>query len=330
MTLNSRDDINQIIQNIGRQEGIETIHIYNKAGEIKFSNIESAVYQQTNIKDEACDICHKSDPPLVYIGLDQRTRIFDSPAGYRLLGMLTPIYNEKGCATDACHVHPEDKKILGALDVVVSLEVPDKAIAGAKNAVIGLAVIGFIVMSAIIIFFVHQFITIPIKKLIKGTEQIAGGDYNSKVDIGHQDEMEQLAEAINRMGDQIHIHQAELNEQRDEYRTLFDDAPCMISVHNRDFRLLRYNRQFMESFDPKPGSYCYQAYKGRAEKCDNCPVEKTFHDGKSHYGEMSAIGRDGTRHHWIFITSPLAFFKGEVIKIQSCLVPSLPIPDISP
>jgi histidine kinase len=98
MTLNSREDINQIIQNIGRQERIETIHIYNKSGEITFSNIQSAVHQQTNIKDEACDICHKSDPPLVYIGLDQRTRIFESSKGYRLLGMLTPIYNEKGCA----------------------------------------------------------------------------------------------------------------------------------------------------------------------------------------------------------------------------------------
>jgi histidine kinase len=251
---------------------------------------------------------------LVYIGLDQRTRIFDSPEGYRLLGVLTPIYNEQGCATDACHIHPEDKKILGALDVVVSLEEPDKAIAGAKKAVINLAVIGFIVMSAIIIFFVHRFITIPIKKLIKGTVQIAGGNYNSKVDIGHQDEMEQLAEAINRMGDQIHIHQTELNEQRDEFRTLFDDAPCMISVQDRDYRLLRYNRQFMESFAPEPGSYCYQAYKGRAEKCDNCPVEKTFHDGKSHYGEMSGIGGDGTRHDWMFITSPLKNAEGEVVS----------------
>ncbi len=35
MMLNSRDDINQIINNIGRQKEIETIRIYNKEGEIK-------------------------------------------------------------------------------------------------------------------------------------------------------------------------------------------------------------------------------------------------------------------------------------------------------
>ena len=36
MMLNSRDDINQIIMNIGRLSEIENIRIYNKAGEIKF------------------------------------------------------------------------------------------------------------------------------------------------------------------------------------------------------------------------------------------------------------------------------------------------------
>ena len=36
MMLNSRDDINQIIKNIGQQKEIETIRIFNKKGQIKF------------------------------------------------------------------------------------------------------------------------------------------------------------------------------------------------------------------------------------------------------------------------------------------------------
>ncbi len=312
MTLNSRDDINQIIQNIGKQHGIEKIHIYNKEGVITFSSAKSEVHKQTNIKDEACDICHQSDPPSTHIDLDLRTRIFNSSNGYRLLGILTPIYNEKGCSTDACHFHPKDKKILGALDVVVSLESPDKMIKSAKKAVISLAILGFIVMSTIIFVLVHRFINIPIQKLIEGTVLIAGGDYKSKVNIGHSDEMGLLADAINRMGDQIDIQQTELNEQRDEYRTLFDDAPCMISVQDKEYRLLSYNRRFMINFDPELGSHCYKAYKGREKKCDDCPLEKTFKDGRTHYGETSGIGRDGTKYDWFFITSPLKNVKGEV------------------
>ncbi|WP_022666740.1 PAS domain S-box protein [Desulfospira joergensenii] len=314
MTLNSRDDITQIIQNIGKQQAIEKIHIYNKAGEITFSNIPMEKHKQTLIKDEACDICHRTDPPLIHLDLEQRIRIFRSTEGYRLLGIITPIYNEPGCSTESCHFHPPNKKILGALDVVVSLEIPDKAIKNAKNGIISLAIMGFLVMSIIIFLFVHRFIHVPIQKLIQGTVRIAGGEFENEVDLGQKDELGQLAEAINSMGRQIRIHQNELHAQRDEYRTLFDDAPCMISVQDRNFKLLRYNRQFLESFDPQPGSHCFQAYKGRDLKCDNCPVEKTFQDGKSHSGEESGIGKDGTRHYWIFITSPIKNAKGEVVS----------------
>ena len=53
MMLNSRDDINQIIMNIGRLPEIDNIRIYNKAGEIKFSNRPSEVDLSTKIKAEA-------------------------------------------------------------------------------------------------------------------------------------------------------------------------------------------------------------------------------------------------------------------------------------
>ncbi|MCK5541410.1 MAG: PAS domain S-box protein [Desulfobacterales bacterium] len=314
MTLNSRDDITQIIQNIGKQGGIERIHIYNKAGEIKFSNIETEVNKETNIKAEACNICHKSEPPLERIELSQRTRIINSLQGYRQLGIISPIYNEKGCSTEDCHVHPKNKKILGTLDVVVSLEARDKEIMDAKKAVISLALLAFIIIFTIIFFLVYKFINIPIKKLMEGTVQIAGGNFETKIAIYQKDELGQLADLINSMGDQIHIQQTELHAQRNEYRTLFDYAPCMISVQDRDYKLLRYNRQFGKSFQPKPGAHCYQAYKGLNRKCDNCTVEKTFKDGKSHYGEESGIGKDGTMNHWIFITSPIRNVKGEVIS----------------
>ncbi|UCF95384.1 MAG: PAS domain-containing sensor histidine kinase, partial [Desulfobacterales bacterium] len=120
MMLNSRDDINQIINNIGKQKEIANIRIYNKVGQIKFSNRPAEVDLTTNIKAEVCYICHRSEPPLSELALNARTRIFTSPEGHRLLGIIGPICNEPGCATDACHVHPQGKKILGALDVVVS------------------------------------------------------------------------------------------------------------------------------------------------------------------------------------------------------------------
>ena len=86
-------------------------------------------------------MCHRSEPPLTQLSLAERTRIFSSPQkGYRLLGILSPIYSEPGCSSNSCHVHPEGKLVLGALDVVVSLEETDKEILLFQKWLLGFAV----------------------------------------------------------------------------------------------------------------------------------------------------------------------------------------------
>ena len=313
MMLNSRDDINQIITNIGKQKEIETIRIYNKDGEIKFSNHLSEIDQITNIKAEACDICHKTDPPFFELGLEERTRIFTSPQGYRLLGIISPICNEPGCSTDDCHIHPEGKKILGALDVVVSLADTDKEILTAEKGIIGLAGIVFLVTSTIIFIFVLRFVNQPIRKLIDGTRLIAKEVYPGIVAVDQDDEMGQLATAINQMSKEIGEKRAELKKQKDESQTLFEQVPCLITVQDKNFKLLRYNYEFAQSFDPEWGDFCYHAYKGRDEKCPNCPVEKTFDDGLPHYGEESGVNKDGSPAHWIVRTSPIKNSQGDIV-----------------
>jgi histidine kinase len=313
MMLNSRDDINQIINNIGRQKEIETIRIYNKGGEIKYSNRPMEIDTATNIKDEACYICHRTEPPLSALRLEERTRIFTSAKGYRLLGIISPICNEPGCATDACHIHPQDKKILGALDVVVSLEDADKEIFMSQKEAFGLAGAIFLVTSAIIFLFQLRFVNQPIRKLIDGTRTIARGMHPSRVDIDQDDEMGELAVAINQMSEKITEKQAELNEQRDEYQTLFERAPCLITVQDRNYKLLRYNNEFAKRFDPQPGEHCYHAYKGQDQKCANCPVERTFEDGQTHYGEETGLNKDGTPVHWILRASPIKNASGEIV-----------------
>ncbi len=313
MMLNSRTDINQIINNIGRQKEIESIRIYNKDGEIKYSNRLAEVDTTTNIKDEACYICHRTDPPQSKLSLEERIRIFASPQGYRLLGIISPICNEPGCSTDACHTHPEGKQILGALDVVVSLADTDKEILTAEKGIIGLAGIVFLVTSTIIFLFVLRFVNQPVRQLIDSTRLIAREVYPGKVAVDQDDEMGQLATAINQMSKEIGEKRAELKKQKDEFQALFEQVPCLITVQDKNLKLLRYNSEFAKSFDPEWGDFCYHTYKGRDEKCPNCPVEKTFEDGLSHYGEESGVNKDGSPTHWIVRTSPIKNSQGDVV-----------------
>ena len=312
MMLNSRDDITQIIQNIGWQKDIKSIRIYNKEGQIKFSNHPDDVDRVTNIKDEACYICHRTEPPIAQLNLAERTRIFKSPEGSRLLGIISPIVNEPGCATD-CHVHPADKQILGALDVVVSLVETEQEIILFEKWMIIFGMFLFIVTSTIIFTYVFHFVHQPIQKLIEGTRSIAEGAYGTDVDIRQADEVGELADTINMMGREIGKKQTELNRQRDEYQHLFEVVPCLITVQDTDYRLLRYNKEFDDMFDPNPDDYCYHAYKGRDTKCEICPVEETFRDGQFHYSEESGINKDGSKTHWIVKSSPLRNDDGEVV-----------------
>ena len=159
--------------------------------------------------------------------------------------------------------------------------------------------------SIIILVVLMLFVTRPIHALIDGTRAIAHGDYKVRVNLQGRNEMGLLARAINRMGDAISKQQTELNKQRDEYQNLFESVPCLITVQDRNFRLLRYNKEFEERFAPGEDDFCYHAYKGRDCRCNPCPVEQTFADGLSHYAEESGISKDGRQTFWIVRTSPI-------------------------
>jgi len=313
MMRNARDDINRIVVDIARQQDFEAIRIYNKKGKIKFSSKSEEIDQITHINSPVCNACHYSDPPVSGLNTPERIRIFNSPRGYRLLGIISPIPNQPGCASNACHVHPEDKTILGALEVVVSLEKTDLAIEKIEKNIISLACLAFFFTSTIIYLVVLKFVNRPIRKLIDATRQLARGESFSAVEIRQDDEIGRLALAIETMGGKIADNQARLNMQRDEYQNLFEIVPCLITVHDRNYRLVRYNREFAKMFNPDPGMYCYTAYKGRDKKCRNCPVEKTFRDGKLHCSEETGLNKDGTKTYWITRTSPIRNSKGDII-----------------
>lgn len=313
MMLNSRDDLTRITENVAKQKDIERVRIYNKEGRIKFSNLSEEVEKIRNIKAEACFICHKQEPPLDAVELRERVRVFDSGKDHRRLGLISPIYNEPGCAGGSCHVHPPDKKILGLLDVVVATEEMDKEMLAHQKRILGLAVVLFLASGTIIGLFLMRFLNRPIRKLITGTRHIGYGEFDYEVDESRNDEIGHLAKAFNLMRREIGEKQNALKQHWYEYQQLFEEAPCYITVQGRDLKIIRYNREFAERFSPERGDFCYKAYKGRSERCEICPVLKTFEDGEPHYSEEAATNKDGTQTYWMVKTSPIRNSKGEVI-----------------
>jgi histidine kinase len=319
MMVNSRDDLNQIITNIGSQKDIQAIRVYNKEGQVKFSNIPAEKDTFTDIKNRACYVCHQSNPPPADVPLVNRTRIFVDKDGVRKLGIISPIHNEEGCS-EGCHFHPRDTKVLGAIDVVLSLEATDREIAAFQTRSVAFTIIVLLGMGLAIFVFMGRYVIRPVRKLITGAQLIAEGGQCTRIDIDQPDEMGTLVHTIERMGKSISDKQIELNRQRDEYQTLFSLVPCIITVQDRNFRLLRYNQEFRDKFRPKPGDTCFHAYKGRSSKCPNCPVEKSFETGRSFSGEESGVDATGALRHWLVTSSPIKNAEGEVVAaMEMCL-----------
>ncbi len=115
------------------------------------------------------------------------------------------------------------------------------------------------------------------------------------------------------MKNSIKKNNINFNNHSDDYRNLFDLVPCLITVQDKNFKILKFNNEFAINFDSKEGDYCFKAYKDRKEKCVNCPMEKTFLDGKIHFDEQIGLNKDKTTFHWIVKTAPIKNSNGEII-----------------
>jgi histidine kinase len=136
---------------------------------------------------------------------------------------------------------------------------------------------------------------------------------------GNMEEKDILALKREKTGDVVEGQEDVYNLVHED-QSLFDLVPCYITVQDRNYRLIRYNREFSERFDAKLGDHCYRAYKDRSEKCPVCPVEKTFQDGKSHWSEESGFDKEGKRKYWVVRTNPIKNARGETVAaMELCL-----------
>ncbi len=199
MLLNRKEDVYQTILTIGKEKGVEGIRIYNKRGEIMASSRTEEKLQIVDMHAEACYVCHEKGKPLESLASDNRMRIYTSPKGYRVLGLINPIHNEPSCSNADCHAHPPDKTILGVLDVRMSLENVDTAIAEAHAKMISWAVGGVLLASLLISVLLYRTVHRPVKRLTLGTHEVSSGNLDLRIPIHSKDELGQLAESFNSM-----------------------------------------------------------------------------------------------------------------------------------
>jgi two-component system NtrC family sensor kinase len=199
MLENRKEHAYRIMETIGQQEGIEKVRIYNSEGKIVFSTFKKEQGAMVDKKAEACYACHSEAKPLDRLETAARNRFFPSEFGYRVLGMINPMYNESDCSSTECHFHPETQKVLGVIDVTMSLADVDRDLATARSQVILFNIFSILSLSVILVFALMTFVGRPVKELVLGTKKVAEGDLKYIIPITSEDEMGELAHSFNDM-----------------------------------------------------------------------------------------------------------------------------------
>ncbi|MBT3178327.1 MAG: PAS domain-containing protein [Desulfobacula sp.] len=106
----------------------------------------------------------------------------------------------------------------------------------------------------------------------------------------------------------------------EEYKLLFDQVPCNVMIIDRDFKIVRANKQAQDMFESLKGEYCYSALKDRKEKCIECTARQTFEDGMQHTGNHAWKLADGRTLNMHVITIPLKNENGQYDLVMEMAV----------
>jgi two-component system, NtrC family, sensor kinase len=210
MLQDRRADAYVIMQDIARQPGIERVRMLDGDGRVTFSTVPAEVGAQVDLRAEGCSACHAENEPLRHVDAKGRARVFDG-AGHRLLGIVTPLYNEDSCATAECHAHPAERKVLGVIDLDLSLARLDAQTRGFRWRSIGAAAAAAGILALFVWLFTRHFLMRPVAALVQATRRVARDQLELEIPVTWSGELGLLAASFNEMTRSLRTARRELD-----------------------------------------------------------------------------------------------------------------------
>ena len=236
-----REAAYEMMQTIALKQGIDRIRMFNRVGQVMFSTNAEDRQSTVDLRAHTCAMCHAPGAPRYQPDLPSRVRIFKASDRRRRLEMVTPIYNEPSCSQAECHAHPAGVKVLGVLDLALSLENVDQEVASFRLRVLLRAAVEIVLMSLFIIYFTRRFLGRPIQQLIEGTQAISQMDLDKPLDIvSSSEELDELAHSFNVMRDRLRAARAEINQFTQSLESKVDERTRQLKTAQK--KLLQSDR----------------------------------------------------------------------------------------
>jgi len=185
-----------IIQNIGRQHGVEHIRVFNNQGVIQISTKAEEVGHQVDKKTEGCIGCHAGAIPSSTLGTMEQARTFTNGEGREVLAVMAPIYSGPECFNASCHVHPQSQKVLGTLDIGLSREMLLKSLAAIRYQMIVYTLMILVLTVGGVTALLRRSVFLPLLKLRRVAEQVEAGEHPEAHPSHFPRELDRIAQSL--------------------------------------------------------------------------------------------------------------------------------------
>lgn len=211
-----RETLRHIIRNVGEQQQVEHVRIFNKKGLIMFSEDDAEINRFIDKTAAGCNSCHIGNElkPKRRLATMAQARQFSNTEGRDVLAITAPIYNAPDCYTAACHVHDSSQLLLGTLDIGLSQAPLKRTMGMLQNRMIVFTGMILVLTVGVVCALLYRQILMPIRQLVVFTEKQGNATLDHEMPEV-SGEMAHLAKAFQKMARRLR----EL-EGRDPDRTM--------------------------------------------------------------------------------------------------------------
>lgn len=209
MLLNRLDEVQETITRLANGSAVAAIRVYDKHGVIVLSAHPEEIGRYIELDSETCISCHKQDET-ASVGQLERSGLARAPEGAEVLRHLSVIENEASCANATCHAAPSQQKILGVLDVEMSMLPVEATLKAAQQRIVLTTISLLLIIGVVSAVFIAKVVHRPVLALHEGTRRIAAGELDTRIAVRGQHELAELAHAFNQMSEDLSSAHQEL------------------------------------------------------------------------------------------------------------------------
>jgi two-component system NtrC family sensor kinase len=209
MLLDRREDAYRILEDVGRQPGVDRIRLLDHGGRVAFSTDAAETGRTLDPRGPQCVVCHFAGAARP-AGLDGRRRI-EAAGEQRVLQLVAPIANQPACAAAGCHVHPNAARLLGLIAVDRSLAVADARLASFRWTSLGAAALVAAGLGFAFWWLTRRRLVEPVAALVAATRRVALQDLDQPAAPTFGGELGLLATNFGEMVRSLRSARAELD-----------------------------------------------------------------------------------------------------------------------